>query len=210
MTASPTLGDVKALDKLARQLKSQSVKLQFWPLTGPLRTTGFPDASYRNNEDGSPQRGMAVFLSESRERSTKDGMSNVSLIDYESQRTKKDSALHYCDWAILLYEVCWFMPVSPWIMDGLIWRSCKNPHQNWYEEPCYNNENNAFTWTKGDDSHDLHVAQGILFRKYSWSCSHSNQKMFGRLLDEGFGEGRQFDHSSQDRKIVRCWHSPWF
>ena len=29
MAASPTLGDVKALDKLARQLKSQQVKLQF-------------------------------------------------------------------------------------------------------------------------------------------------------------------------------------
>ena len=43
--ASPTIGDVKALNKLARQLESQS----------------FPDASYRNNEDGSSQRGMTVF-----------------------------------------------------------------------------------------------------------------------------------------------------
>ena len=51
--ASPTIGDVKALNKLARQLKPQPVKLQFWPLTRPLRIIGFPDASYRNNEDGS-------------------------------------------------------------------------------------------------------------------------------------------------------------
>ena len=86
MTASPTIGDVKALNKFARQLKSQSANLQFWPLTGPLRTIGFPDASYRNNEDGSSQRGMAVFLTESRERSTKDGMSCGSLIDCESQK----------------------------------------------------------------------------------------------------------------------------
>ena len=75
--AFPTIGDVKALNKLARQLKSQSVKLQFWPLTGPLRIIEFPDASYRNNEDGSSQRGMTVFLAESRERSSKDGMSEV-------------------------------------------------------------------------------------------------------------------------------------
>ena len=75
MAASPTVGDVKALTKLARQLKSQPVKLQFWPLTGPLRILGFPDASYRNNDDGSSQRGMTVF--------------NGTLIDYESQKIKK-------------------------------------------------------------------------------------------------------------------------
>ena len=64
--ASPTIGDVKALNKLARH--------QFWPLTGPLRIIGFPDASYRNNEDGSSQRGLTVFLAELRERSSKNGM----------------------------------------------------------------------------------------------------------------------------------------
>ena len=81
VAASPTIGDVKALNMLARQLQSQPVKLQFWPLTGPLRIVGFPDASYRNNENGSSQRGMTVFLAESRERSSKDGTSYGSLID---------------------------------------------------------------------------------------------------------------------------------
>ena len=89
MATSPTIGDVKALDKLARRLKSQPVKLQFWPLTGPLRIIGVPDASYRNNEDGSSQRGMTVFSAESRERSSMDGMSYGSLIDYESQRIRR-------------------------------------------------------------------------------------------------------------------------
>ena len=81
VAAPPTIGDVKALNKLARQLQSQPVTLQFWPLTGPLRIVGFPDASYRNNENGSSQRGMTVFLAESRERSSKDGTSYGSLID---------------------------------------------------------------------------------------------------------------------------------
>ena len=71
MAASPTVGDVKALDKLARQLEAQPVKLQYWPLTGPLRILGFPYASYRNSDDGSSQRGMTVFLAESRERSSR-------------------------------------------------------------------------------------------------------------------------------------------
>ena len=84
MATSPTVGNVKSLNKLARQIKSQQVKHQYWPLTGPLRILGFPDASYRNNDDGSSQRGMTVFLAESRERSSRDGMTYGSLIDQES------------------------------------------------------------------------------------------------------------------------------
>ena len=77
MAATPTVGDVKSLNKLA---KSQPVKLQYWPLTGPLGILGLDDASYGNNDDGSSQRRMTVFLVESRERSSKDGMT------YESQK----------------------------------------------------------------------------------------------------------------------------
>ena len=85
--ASPTIGDVKSLNKLAREIKSQPVKLQYWPLTGQLRILGlrilgFPDASYRNNDDGSSQRGMTASLAESRRRSSRDGMTYGSLIDY--------------------------------------------------------------------------------------------------------------------------------
>ena len=76
--ASPTIGDVN--NKLARQLKSQPVKLQFWPLTRPLGIR-LPDASR--------QRSMAVFLAESRERSSKDGMSYGCLTDDESQKIKR-------------------------------------------------------------------------------------------------------------------------
>ena len=42
-----------------------------------------------NNDDGSSQRGMTVFLAESRERSSRDGMAYGSLIGYESQKIKK-------------------------------------------------------------------------------------------------------------------------
>ena len=87
--ASPTIGDVKAFNKLTKQLKSQPVKVQFWPPTGLWRIIGFPDASHRNNENGSSQRGMTVFLEESRKRSSKYGMSYGSLIDYECQKIKK-------------------------------------------------------------------------------------------------------------------------
>ena len=85
MAASPTIGDEKALNKLARQLKSLPVNLQFWPVTGPLRIIGFPDASYRNNGDGSSQKGMTVFLAGSREKRR----NVIWKIDFESQRIEK-------------------------------------------------------------------------------------------------------------------------
>ena len=80
-----------SLNKLARQIQSQLVKLQYWALTGPLRilVLVLSDASYRNNDDGSSQRGMTVFSAESRGRSSRDGVSYGNLIDYESQKIKK-------------------------------------------------------------------------------------------------------------------------
>ena len=120
MAASPTIGDVKSLNKLARQIKAQPVKLQYWPLRGPLRILGFLDSSYRNNDGGSSQRGMTVFMAESRERSSRDGMAYGSLIDYGSQKVKKDCALHCRGRVISLHEALWLMSVSPWIVDGHI------------------------------------------------------------------------------------------
>ena len=90
--ASPKIGDARALNKLARQLNPQPVKLQFWPRTRLLRRKGFLDASYRNNEDGSSQRGRTVFLAEPRERLSKDGTTCGSLTVFES--LKINCALH--------------------------------------------------------------------------------------------------------------------
>ena len=49
-----------SLNKMARLIKSQPVKLRYWPLTGSLRKLGFPDASCTNNDDVSSQRGMTA------------------------------------------------------------------------------------------------------------------------------------------------------
>ena len=78
----------------------------------------------------------------------KNGMSCGSLVEFDKLKDKKDCALHYCGWATLLHEVFWFMPVSPRIVDGPIWRSCKNPRENWSKEPCYNSKNNSFYLNK--------------------------------------------------------------
>ena len=55
---------------------------------------------------------------------------------------------------ILLHEMIWFMSVSPWIVDGHIWWSCKLPHEDWCEEPglkpqewfIYLNKRRPSTW----------------------------------------------------------------
>ena len=84
--AAPTIADVRALNKVVRKLKSELVQLHFWPLTGPCRILGYPDASYRNNPDKSSQRGQVVFIAEQRNKS-KD--SRGSLVDFESKKINR-------------------------------------------------------------------------------------------------------------------------
>ena len=67
--AAPTIGDVRALNKLARKIRSEVVFLRFWPLQGTsLRLIGFSDAAYRNNADQSSQRGQTIFIAEQRQK----------------------------------------------------------------------------------------------------------------------------------------------
>jgi hypothetical protein len=88
--ASPTIGDIRALNKVVRSVRSQHVKLHFWPLDRlrgqAARIVGYPDASYRNNSDGSSQRAQVIFLAEPR---TTSKHSRGSLVDCESTKIKR-------------------------------------------------------------------------------------------------------------------------
>ena len=84
--SNPTIGDVRALNKLVRQLRSQPVTLNFWPLDQPCRILGFPDASYKNNEDKSSQRAHCIFLAASRSKHSAQADTYGSLVDYESHK----------------------------------------------------------------------------------------------------------------------------
>ena len=77
---------------------------------------GFLDASYRNNEGGPSQKGMTVFLAESREHSSKDG----SLVDCESQKIQRTVLSTTVAEIVFTHEMFWFMAVPPWIVDGLV------------------------------------------------------------------------------------------
>ena len=56
-----------------------------------------------------------MFWAESREQSSKDGMSSGSLVGDESQKFffSEKCSIHDSSRSALLYEVFWFMPVSP-------------------------------------------------------------------------------------------------
>ena len=91
--SSPTIGDVREINKVVRTMKSQYVDARFWPLKGNQRILGFPDASYRNNSDKSSQRAHVIYLAEERQpynsrySEKKDSSATRgSIIDYESHK----------------------------------------------------------------------------------------------------------------------------
>jgi hypothetical protein len=78
---------VKNLNKIVRTVRAKPLRLYFWPLEGIPRILGYPDASYKNNEDTSSQRGQAIFLAEPRKKHEPN--SRGSLVDYESSKIKR-------------------------------------------------------------------------------------------------------------------------
>ena len=91
--SSPTIGDVREINKVVRTMKSQYVDARFWPLKGSQRILGFPDASYRNNSDKSSQRAHVIYLAEERQpynsrysEKKNSSATRGSIIDYESHK----------------------------------------------------------------------------------------------------------------------------
>ena len=84
--ANATIMDAKELNKVVRLVKDKPQRLLYAPIKGTPRLMGFPDAAYKNNSDGSSQRGQCIFICQPRnkERDTKG-----SLIDYESHKIKR-------------------------------------------------------------------------------------------------------------------------
>ena len=108
----------EGISKLTRQLKSQSVKLQYWSRTGSLRIHRYLDVLHRNNDDDFSQRGVTVFLTESRERSLNDRMTYGSLIDCECQKMEKTVLSITVTELYSLHDVLRIMSVSLWIENG--------------------------------------------------------------------------------------------
>jgi len=85
--AKPTYGDVRAINKLCRTIRAIPVKLNFWTLKGKCRLLGYPDAAFKNNADGTSQRGHVIFVTEPRWKGVESPRG--SLVDYESTKIKR-------------------------------------------------------------------------------------------------------------------------
>ena len=84
--SSPTIEDVRAIHKTVRTIKSIPLSLRLWPLRGKTRIVGYPDASYRNNEEKSFQRAHVIFLAEQTDLRQGSSNSRGSLVDYETHK----------------------------------------------------------------------------------------------------------------------------
>ena len=78
--------NVRAINTTVRTIKSIPLSMRFWPLRGKTRIVGYPDASYRNNEDKSSQLAHVIFLAEQRDLHQGSSNSRGSLVDYESHK----------------------------------------------------------------------------------------------------------------------------
>ena len=81
--SSPTIEDVRAINTTVRTIKSIPLST---PLRGKTRIVGYPDASYRNNEDKSSQRAHVIFLAEQRDFRQGSSNSRGSLVNYETHK----------------------------------------------------------------------------------------------------------------------------
>ena len=117
--SSPTIGDVRELNKAVRTLKCQYVDARFWPLRGPHRIIGMPDASYRNNSDKSSQRAHVIFIAEERKtgKSRLNGSEHQvstrgSVVDYESHKittTTQSTTVAELNALMKCFGTCLFM-----------------------------------------------------------------------------------------------------
>ena len=86
-SAAPTVAHCNELNKLCRQIRSETVELRVWPVKGSPRILGIPDAAFRNNSDKSSQRAMTIFIADERVKNRRD--TRGSLVFFESTKIKR-------------------------------------------------------------------------------------------------------------------------
>ena len=70
---------------------SSLICLNFYPLKGRPRLIGYPDAGFRNNPDGTPQRAYCIFIASERQNGIIS--STGSLVDYQSTKITRKTVL---------------------------------------------------------------------------------------------------------------------
>ena len=87
--SSPTIEDVRAINKTVRTIKSIPLSMRFWPLRGKTRIVGYPDASYRNNEDK-----LVTTASTTHQPEQKETMRLIQMLRKESNSGQMHDLAH--------------------------------------------------------------------------------------------------------------------
>ena len=200
MTTFSTVEDVRPLNKLTRQIKSQSVKFQICLSTDHWECLDF-----------------LMPLTE------------TTMITFHQKAWQCSWQLRASDWQwmVLRMEIWWRLcSPLPWRNCIPSWSAlnqtsfsvhcgwthrwnCKHWHEDWCEESV-TTARTIHLSEKRNHPHDFYVAKGNLFRNCSWSCSHSCTKLLDKLPHKGFSQDGQYDHIREDKKLAGCWHSSWF
>ena len=178
------------------------MKLQFWPLTGPLRTIGFPDASYKNNEDGSSQRGMTVSSAKLREHSAKDGISYGRIVNYESQKIMR-TVLSTTVAELYSFMKCF---VSCQFLRGLWMDMSGEVAEIHMRTDAKNLVTTARTIPLPEQKETIHMIS-MLRNETSSRSTHdlahvSTQNCLADCLTKSSTKAGQFDHSSQNSEVI--------
>ena len=141
-------------------------------LRGAPRLMGFPDAAYKNNSDGSLQRGQRMFICQphNKERNTKG-----SLVDHESH---KIPGTVLSTTIAELYEVLWISALLQRTLEGHDLRRSWVASEDWRQQPCHDRGNHLIQMLR-------HAVARCMIQHISSLRSQSQHHCWSPLVQSG-------------------------
>ena len=147
-----------------------------------------------------------MFLAESRERSSRDGTSCGSPINSESQEIEKTVLSTTVAELHSVMKMFWFMPVFSVDYGWTFQVKLQNIHMR---TDAKNLVTTARTIHLLEQKNTIQMnsmlQKGSLFREiFMILHTFPTQNCLADCLTKGISEGRQLDHSSENRQSIRC------
>ena len=106
-------------------------------------------------------------------------------------------------WPNSIHEMSWFMPLPPWIVHRSVSCSCRNSYGDGCEESGDESKNNSIYLNKKVTFHKISMLRKETCSGSIHHLAHiSIPNCFSRLFAQVIGEGRQFDHSSENSETI--------
>ena len=158
-SAAPTVAHCKELNKLCRQIRSETVELRVWPVKGSPRILGIPDAAFRNS-DKSSQRAMTIFIADERVKNRRD--TRGSLVFFESTIIKRTTLSTTVAELYALMKCFGTCQMLRGFVEGYKRVGRRNSHSHPREQSRVHCFDHALSGTTGNNSHDSDVEEGSM------------------------------------------------